>query len=795
MSAPRSPPWRLLGLALAALASLAIASCDQEQDAARTTTAAAAPAAPPPVAAQPTAPTPPPDLDRDGNGLYDDRERAAVLAALVRGCPALAGERFDADGDGTVTIAEMAQGRHPLSCLIPAGAAPAGIPWTIDLFPEWISTAFIQEDAAPGPLASLAARGTIPATATQADAARQPQRAPGRGGIAFAPGAHLTLPGRGDARWSYRWCVLTFCIDATTAGRDATVLVDINRGQRPGMSSPRIWYERGTGLSVQYLGRGAQGVDRRVLTGDIVADGRSWNVLVCGMRQGRLFAAVNGTPLRSATPQPARYSTEPASADAVSCLGDPAPGGMPWACDALVLGITEPSEAMVDKLGGWAAHRLGFADRLPDGHPYRQRRPVLDDEDLPHRYVHDDAAWLAWGQGLTKERVRANTGGPRVEPQGFERVFLDDFRRHRIAPSTSAEADLWAGPGWNSAVGAGVPLLAPGRQPDLYPHDAAAGTQTLALGHDGKRWFGSACYTVNDLGQGYTWAGAKIFRIRCRFPRVPRAELAPGLFPAFWSYGSEFLYWRTSNRIEIDWFEFDGKEGSWLNGVATHFHYPHLKSVFARSNDSYKRFKVLGARLSEELLRVPGGLQVWDGAFHTWEFVVDRDMFYINVTVEQDGQERWIELARCPPAPTYHERVYLLLDYALKLEKNGAGAPPLSAGRQDFVIDWIEVLQRTEEVRRIPPPFASRPTLAGEARPDGMVICQAHVPGISDVRYYWFADGYPLGYGAEPSWRLPADAAGTRIRCQVKAVGARDMPEAWSDPLPVPVANAAPPRP
>lgn len=46
-------------------------------------------------------------------------------------------------------------------------------------------------------------------------------------------------------------------------------------------------------------------------------------------------------------------------------------------------------------------------------------------------------------------------------------------------------------------------------------------------------------YTVNDGGQGYSWAGEKIFRIRCMFPAMEQKQLPGGLFPAFWSYGTD----------------------------------------------------------------------------------------------------------------------------------------------------------------------------------------------------------------------------------------------------------------
>jgi hypothetical protein len=764
----------------------------QAEDAAR-----AAPAAPlgkPVVAPVPAAAPQMLELDADRNGLYDDTERKAVWDAVQRMCPALQSEVFDRDGDGKVTIEEEATGRPPLPFIIPKQIVEdeRKIPWTIDLFPEWLSSAFLQEDVTAGPVSGFAARGVISSAAAQPQEALRPTKGAGRGGIEFAAntGQHVTMPGQRDARWNYRWCVLAFRIDQASGTDDSTVLLDINSGRGPSKSTPKVWYSKTTGLSVQAIGRGANGLDQRLMTAsNVVADGTSWNVLVCGIRQGRLFASVNGVALQSATPQPGRFGGEMAS-DVSSMIGDQHGGNMAWAFDAVVLGMSEPSEAMVRKLSGWAAHRLGFAQRLPEGHPYRQYRPVLDLEDFPHRYIHDDAAWTAWGQGLTKAITRVNTGGERVDPVGFERVFYDDFRKDRIGLSTSADADLWGAPGFNTAVGASVPLNIPGRKPEVYIHDAQHHTQTLSLDAQNNRWVGSAFYSVNDMGQGYTWTGPKVFRIRCMFPKIPQQELAQGLFPAFWSYGTEWLFWRTSNRIEADWFEFDGKDGFWLNGVATHFHYPHVKSIFPMQTTSYKRYKVFGSRMSEDKLKTPGGLYVWDGQYHTWEYVVDQDMFHVNVTVEKAGREQWIEICRSKTAPTYLERLDLQLDYALKLEKNGAGAP--KSGRQDFVVDWVEVLQKSSDVASVPMPFASRPMLSGADQVGGTITCTAKLGDIQDVRYYWFADGYPLTYGADSSYVITADEAGARIRCMVKAVGARDMPEAWSDAIVVGGAHVTP---
>lgn len=740
------------------------------------------------------------------SGLYTPADRAAALALLQKHCPELDGIVFDADGDGLVTALEQdGEGRDPLSQILTreSVAAAPEIPWTPDLFPEWLMTAFVQEDApVGGTVGTLPTRGVltnITATALSSGIHRESPD----GGIVFPPGAQLSFPGTKDAHWFYRWGVLVFRVLSFPNDDSETVLLDVNTGNSPSRSSPRIAYNHRTGrLSVRFVGRGAKGLDIRELSAHCDP---GWNVAVFGMRQGNLFLDVNGTDAeydpRFSSPyapvQPGRYAVERLNdKDLESRLGDSSPDSVTWTLDALLLGQTEPSEAQVRKLVGWAAHRRGFADRLPKeanyvshyvpNHPYRDRRPVLDVEDLPHRFRVDDDAWAALlARNADKSFTRSCTGQPREDrTQGYERVFFDDFRAFRIADSRSGAEGPWMAPGYNTAVGGKAPLLAPGRDPDVYPHDDDRGIQTFSLARKGDRWYGSAAYTVNDMGQGYSWAGPKVFRVRCRFPAAPDgATLPKGLFPAFWSYGTEYLYWRTSNRIECDWFELEGANPRWLNGLSTHLHYTHVKNPHVRRADSYPRFKLMGAELKEELVGIPGGIRFWDGAFHTWEFAVGPDLTVISITVPDAGApggERWIELCRGQTSPTYLEPLFLLFDYALKT----TDGMPADGARCDFDVDWVEVLQRTEDIERLPSAFAERPALRKNAT---ALYCSAHTPGVTDLRYYWFADdGYPVTFGA--SARLPLDRlpAGTKsVRCMVKAAGALDQPEAWTEPCPL----------
>ncbi len=726
------------------------------------------------------------NFDVNNNGLYEDIERKAFLDFLQKECPELQAV-YDTDGDGKVTILEQTQGRDPLSVRIPKSFLQSTnkISWAINMFPEWISTAYIQEDVAVGKVEKIVTRGTVSRDAVQSNPELQPTNTSDYG-IEFAAnsGEYLSIQGMQHARWSYRWCIFTFRIDKNSGTDNETTLVDINQGNSSNKSSPKIWYNKQTGLNIQYLGRNKGGLDRRIMIADnVVADGKTWNTVVCGIRYGQMYATVNGTLLPTVEEQPDRFSGDWINDNPTSYIGDKRKGNMAWAYDVLIFGLTEPSEAMVSKMSGWAAHRLNVQANLPSGHPYKDQRPVMDKEDFPYRYVHNDEKWNEWGQTIkVKEDTRVNAGGERFKPVSFERVFYDDFRANRIGNSGSGESDLWGGFGFNPAVGADAKLVIPGRQPNTYVHDAENKKQTLSLIKKDDRWYGSAFYSVNDLGHGYTWKGPKIFRIRCMLPKVDKKDLAGGLFPAFWSYDPDFLFWRTSNRIEIDWFEFDGLNGHWYNGLSSHYHYTQIKNIFAKRSERYKSYKVYSGELTEEKSKIPGGLYFWDGQYHTWEFVVDDDMTYVNVTVpDADGNDKWVEVCRCKTPATYLERLDLQLDYALK-KHNGE---PKNGEQQDLFIDFVEVLQKTEYINVLPEPFTAKPELIGDCEVGSTITCKPNVEGINDIRYYWFADGYPLTYGVSNSWKITEAEAGRKIRCMVKAVGALDMPEAWSDAVKV----------
>lgn len=732
------------------------------------------------------------NFDYDNNGLYDAQERKILLDFLQQEYPELKAD-YDSNNDGKVTVLEQTKGRLPLSLRIPESARNSNqkIPWAINLFPEWLMSAYFQEDIAIGAVVTHPSRGNIERDATQENLPLQPVKVAINSGIEFKEnsGQYLSMAGQRDARWNYRWCIFSFRIDANTGSDNQTILLDVNHGNYSNQSSPKIWYNKDTGINIRYVGLYNGVRDTRLMTtkNDIIADGKTWNVIVTGIRYGQMFASVNGSPLSTDVTQPDRFSGKGLGTDRTSFIGDKSTGNMAWAYDTLAFGLTEPSEAMVRKMSGWAAHRLGFYNNrpnnhsyqinLPNDHQYKINRPVMDEEDFPYRYIHDSEKWTQWGEGINYSQVRVNGGGERVPVSGFERVFYDDFRKNRVKASSSGEADLWSAPGFNTAVGGDATLIEPNPTYNAYPYDSTEQKQTLSLIKIGERWRGSAFYSVNDLGHGYTWSGPKIFRIRSMFPRIQQENLAGGLFPAFWSYDPDFLFWRTANRIEVDWFEFDGLNGRWLNGLASHYHYAAVNNIFAKQPSSYKRYKAYGGELTEAKSKIEGGVEFWDGQYHTWEFVINNDITFINITIKDAaGNDKWVEVGRVPTPPTYLERLDLQLDYALKSYN---GNP--TSERENFTVDWIEVLQKTSEVMKIPKPFLNRPIIKGEKIVANTITCQANLQDITDIRYYWFANGYPLTYTASNTYEITSAEAGKKIRCMVKAVGALNMPEAWTE--------------
>jgi hypothetical protein len=636
-------------------------------------------------------------------------------------------------------------------------------PFDVERYPEMVVNSYSTRGVPDGPVAQLTAGGFSPQNAAQSDVALRPTKM--GDGITFAAnsGQNLVFSRIGDALASYRWSLVIFRVDGSSGSGNDAIIVSVNESGLAGGRAPRLRYSKSAGgLVAEWLGLASGGRLYYVVNTNVIADGKTWNVALAYRREGRIFLNVNGvegtaSPVETFAAPPAQYNIS-------SYIGSSGANNPEWALDSLVFGQSELSESMVSKIVSSAMHRIGRASALPAEHSYRAKQPLIEAAtDFPRRYYSDDAQWEAWWARNPSTVRFARRGSPMPSDANYTRVFHDDFRVDSVMrsdDSAGVSTAIWFGPTWNSSIGASANLLGPDQKPDLYQHNPVDQTLTLSLAYD-NGWKGSAVATVNNAGQGRAWEGGGIFRTRVKFPAIT-GNPGVGYFPAFlWFYNLEHLFWRTGERIEFDGVELDGLHQSWLNLGSSHVHKGQYPGLFGRLPADAKSKKIYGG--------TDFPFNVWDGQYHLWEVRIDPDLTYIGV----DG----IEIARAETPREFLERLYLIADYALKIEDG----EPDRLVRHDMIIDYVEVLQRTEQVESLVAPFTARPTLL---KAGNTITCSANLPdSVSDRRFYWYSDGYPRGFTVKPSYT--AQAGDARIRCMVKAVGHVNSPEAWSDVLAV----------
>lgn len=667
--------------------------------------------------------------------------------------------------------------RYPgaVSAVAPYGELDLGDFWRIDWHPEFIAFGYFQEDLPFGDVSAHPARGI-----TGFDATLSTPIAPVRevgGGVVFAAGLdqRLTVPFVRDDTALIRWHLAIVRADQPTSRTD---VVSINGDS--GTSThrhPALRIDGANGWLATWNGRvNGSSTGNNIAIGGTL-DNKTWNVVLTYRRGGRLFASIDGQDVEYSSPfdyMPSRAENGP---DGV--IGHPQSVDINWAYDALVFGHSELTETQVHKIEGWAMWRIGRQAELPDGHPYKMARPVVDAEDFPARYEHDATTWATF-QTERDAIVTSNQGGARVAPVGYERVFLEDFRADRVTDSdqqADTVASIWYAPGWNRGIGKDAANEPPRNAPECYVFNGD-GTYTLNLHHNGSKWRAGTIMSVNDAGQGRSWQGPFVARVRCRFPNVPD-PIPTGYFHCpLWFYSTLSLMWRSEERIEIDVVEPEGTDRDYCGGLSIHVHEGEFPGKFGNvDNGDVDSVKVWGGSMDEAATGVPGGYDHWDGEWHTWEIHVDMDFTYVNVTVDKGAGEEWIELFRCPTPKELLVRKYVISDVALR-----SGTPAADTSiTHGMDLDFFEILQKTSQVESAPSPFSARPTLSGAAQVGATLTCTPNVSGISDVWYYWYVGDYPKNYGPGATYTIVPEDEGETVRCMVQATGALNQPEAWTE--------------
>lgn len=662
--------------------------------------------------------------------------------------------------------------------------------WSPSSEPGLIATGFFHETVATGPVTVWESQGIVPLRAQQASLSLAPSKISDVEGVVFPAhkNCHMTFPFVRDSLQLYRWCLFIVNIMEAPDENQSYRLIAVNHGGGNGKNTPAVFYRRTDRHTRQFeVMWGGQSAVLRANTDD-----QPWQCLLTYRRNGRLFVSLNGNAAQvSASNELVAWpELNPGSE---SYLGHKQGQPISWALNCLLLGQTELSEALVAKLEAWAMIRVHQQSALPPSHAFRHQSPLTALSEVPQLYYFDRIAWTAWGSVATQKQSNKFMGLPALRPGlDYERVYFDDFRQSRVA-SSAATVDsqhLWFAPGWNLAVGASAQLRTPEQEAALYhwispeavtDKTVSAGIQTLALKYTNK-WVGSAMYSVNNDGQGFSWQGETVFRIRFKadsYDKVPG-----GLFPAFWSYALEPLFHRQQERIEIDFFEFDGQSPTWINGASSHVHsaaYPGIGEHLSKDATSYK---VWAGRVFEQMPHNTAIPSLWDGKWHTYEVRIEKDVTYFNITTQDEGLngfQGWTELFRCPTPKEFLTRKYLIVNYALKV----ALGEPARSQNHSLYIDYIEVLQKAARLKQPPEPFTALPLLEGHTIAGATLTCRIETSKpIQAIEYRWFIDGYPCQRGNLSSLQLISEHVGKAVRCQVRLVGATHQPEAWSAPSP-----------
>lgn len=699
------------------------------------------------LAMKPTPPPPPPD---PSPVVFEtDPETGAVLISL----------------DSGATFRKVLTEPWP-----PAEEPPPPPPvWQPADLPEMLLKAWYQETVPEGEVAAWNSSGVKSASAAQATQASRPTRLPANGGVRFAKGAShsLTWAVDTDTPYSTRWGLVIARGDlsnnpAVTAGVVASIngiASGSNFGRQP------VVYFNATNNTVVVQSYHASGASFSLSApcSPLLAD---WNIILWYRRGWSIGCSVNGV---RATPIEFK-GWAPNNVSAVSFMGlqnsagAPIAGPMDVAIDALLLGQGELTDGMIDILEGWAAWRVGRQDVLPANHPYKAAAPApgAATPQVPARYAFSQSAWDTWA-AIDNATKFAQRGQPAPAIAGYATVFFDDFLTNTVVDDQAGGAgSLWFAPTWLTTVGVNAQAQRPAATPSSYVHDGASALALRLLYNSG--WRTGAFASVNNNGAGRWW-GKGIFEIRCKFPALPALN-RPGFFPAFWAYGREHLVWRTRNRLEQDFFEYDGLDGSWINSTV-HVHAGSIPFTSPEIRATDTSDKVCGYPVNPTT-GFPATIDIYDGEYHEWYWQIEDDFTYVVL----DGRE----VARVPTTPELRAPKYLLVDWAYDTNK---GAVAVQGETYDMTIDWIRVRQKETDLALVPVGFSARPSIAGTLTV-GQPLTATPNTTAGTLEYRWYRDGVPLPAALASTYVLQAEDAGHTLRVHVRALSLVNQPEAWS---------------
>lgn len=523
--------------------------------------------------------------------------------------------------------------------------------------------------------------------------------------------------------------------------------------------TPCIRYEAGKLVvrwdAEEYDGKTATGIKSMAVECDgFSADGKTLNRFVTGRHDGYLFIHLNG-----------KFVQGPA---------------IPWTGNNNTQGktIIGPRADQGDTVGISIKYLAGLQGELSESF-YRKaeewlagKKPVY--EAGPHVPKFDKAAWDKWVAENPRNaaKYREHTGKPALPLTGYTRVYKEDFRANTVGAGGKVNtfAPTIYAQGANPAVGGDGATKNPFLDDLPSPtYQWEPGSLTLLNEYRDGKWRAGALTSVSNSMHGRSFAGGYVFRTRCTYT----PEIDGKLFYGEWGYGIDFRLYHHIPRFEIDFNEPDAENRMWANYFSVHNHKPFIGGA------DMGHHKIVGTSLTKAN-GWPVDLDHFAGKPITREVRVDPDFVYLNIdlTSPSDMSDRTNlkEWLRFPTPPGALERWYFMLNTCIKTHKTEPWEPDRT--KQYWLkVHGIEVYQRDEVVNALPDAFAERPRLMRSG--DVVEVSAGLREPLAFIEYVWVAeDGYQLGVTRTPSF----PSAGVS-KCLVRAIGATDMPEAWTNTL------------
>lgn len=638
---------------------------------------------------------------------------------------------------------------------------------------EAILYGFFQEDVSMGPVSSWPSWGHHFRIARPTADANRPTR--DADGVKFSAGAQHHLAWQGDtvATVQNRWGVVTWKTNRTS-GQDVN-LASINGAGTGAVYRQPYFQHTDSGSDVHfYDSTFRQAVNSAAVGGSVS------NFMVWYRRGGLIHNITNGVRGTPVAFQSGAYNgSSPYSW--LGSMGVTAPCDV-W-LDAFIMGQSEISDDVADKLVGIAARRVGRESVLVSlGHPYGSTTPSLNESDFNTRFIHDDVSWQAYRSAYTNginnaaspnvrhaERAAAM---PSVPPAGYTPVLYDDFATDTLVDNkTGGLAAIWyapleINPGANNHVMAGNAAFPSAH----YVHDASGtGSIKLRMSYVGGQWVSAGFSTLDHNGLGRAWLGPWIQQVRWRF-----INRAGGMWPAFWAYSQDKYFFRTRSPGELDHQEALGEFPDYVS-TSLHVHNPDELGTFTAygiyNADSFEKISGYQLNTGEGW---PTTIDQWDGAYHTFTAWMDETHYILYY----DGLQVFKDVIQ----PQHRRRWSIILDQALA---SLVTSPALNTSTNyDVEIDYVKVWQPTSLLATVPSAgFSARPTVAGTLTVGSTLTCTPNAVATSSGQliYRWYrSDGSPIVGAQAATYQLTSAESGKGVRVHVVNAGVKDQPEAWT---------------